>query len=848
MDIEAKARAADVLKSYGASPVLVTVIKKFSGLGTSQAVVAVSDQFLVVFDLKATKQKMLHSWLSLKQIYRKEEKLYLKWTHGKLTFDATNATVVKAIYEVLQRVLLPSELLRCGFETLMPTRVSPNAAGFLPRLKEHARLSGKKLSAPLEQELKEIVVYSQNYVSVCDLPDVQDILPLLVNCLPLAPTISDVSFRNCGSHDVFDLLAKLSREWNFLRRIEIVGPKTSSYPEFLLNWKNSGNRKLRCLSFENTQMTAAHLDLLAEMIVGVELVCIELHNAVSDEAIPKFYSRFFSFSVMDNLRCLNLDRTKNLDLDLLLPRISSLLMLSLEECGIEVSHALEKISKFTQLNVLNLSKNECKGVVRNLPPCLHTLYLDGVKWSEQTFSRFLVFASESKLCLSVSMAIASDAEWKSVFSSLEEIRVSSLVSLNWARNPVNESLFALLRVSGYLTELNLSGCFRESSVNPVMLLCGYLSSQFSLKRLILQSTKTHYIGRAIGPILDAVWHARSHFEYLDLRDSLSGDYGVLALRSLLIDRRYCLNLLLFDGLSPSTAENMIDFMKDIAKLERVKISFPHNDMTGLCDAELITKEVFDEVKHEFTAKGDSSVTFDKPFEIFRHFPNYSFPHFVTDRMIADAKSMIDEAHKRVVTTRLRAGTQMVARVNTVEPLIPHESPKQEETKPKRVKRKTVRKPDVPVVPEKPPPRRRAKSLRRASAKRPITQSKAATSPIPAKRGLRRASTGDVIEDVDEIFPKTFPAPAQTQPITTPKSKKTPRRGRSQSLRIMKRKEMEAARPVLTPHVPRKPKVQQEFKGPNWNFPIPLTYTFDDERILAAFRDYQTENILSSLNL
>ena len=995
MDVEAKAKVTDFLRSYGATPVLVTVVRKTSGIGKSNVIVAVADQLLAVFSLKGVKRKMVQSWLNLRQITRKNDKIQLTWVHGKFEFDATNATVVQAIYEVIQRVLLESELLRCGFDMLVSTRIAPNAAGFVPRFREKARLTGKTLSTALQDELGEIVVYSRPFVCVSELPDIAPVLPLFVECLPLAPTICDVSFKCDQTCDAFDLLAKLAGEWNYLRRIEVNGVKTSSYPSFLLNWKNSGNRKLRCLSFENTGMGTAHIDLLAEMAVGVGLRCVEFHNAVSDEAISSFYSRFLNASVMENLKSLNLDRTKNLDLDFLVPRIGSVVMLSLEDCGIEISTAIDKISKFTQLNVLNLSKNECRGVIRSLPICLHTLYVDRVKWSDQTLSRFITFACAWKLRLSMAMAITSEAEWASVFSVFETIGAPSLISLNWSHNPLSEAMFQCLQGSPNLSEINLSACLRESATEPVGWFCKYLANQTTLKKLVIRGTKAHYLGRSIGPVLQAVWDARSHIVFLDVTDSLSGDYGISELKTLLVERRYALETLVFDGLAPTTGINMVDFLKDIAKLS-IRISFPHNDLLSLCKAELITSGVLDEIKQMFVIKSESSGYFDKQFQIFRYYPQDRFPHFATDKMLAELVHSPDSEQKHALATRLRADTQAVKRLEPTDPLIPgqpslaqsreqnnsqvgslsqdrsdqpskavesHErilkegtrrpassqstrtskrvarksfrrnsvkkkkvatnknaAPRSKTPEPqdpireepstkythkgrqkkaitrevnepivkkkepvtpykespreakepketitpneaKRVTRATQRRPVAPKEPLKPSEpkerpratshkqesltphpepeqqkkepvtplqalrRPRARTLRRQSLKRPINPA-ASTSPFPLRRSLRRASTGLVIEDVDEIFPKPFERP-QTTPHTKPQK---PKRTRTQSQRPRK------TAPITQPH----------YSGPNWSFPIPLSYTMDDQRLSLAYRQYDTNNILKTL--
>ena len=119
---------------------------------------------------------------------------------------------------------------------------------------------------------------------------------------------------------------------------------------------------------------------------------------------------------------------------------------------------------------------------------------------------------------------------------------------------------------------------------------------------------------------------------------------------------------------------------------------------------------------------------------------------------------------------------------------------------------------------------------------------AATSPLPLRRSLRRASTGLIIEDVDEIFPKPFepshtiedvdeifPKPFEPSHTSPRRKPQKPKRTRTPSQRRA---------PVTHP--------DPSYSGPNWTFPIPLTYTMDDQRLSLAYRQYDTNNILKTV--
>ena len=630
MDVDAREKVTKNLQKHGFNPVLILTVKKLNSLGKPNVIMAIADRVLAVYDTKGSKRKLMESWLNLKQISRKGDKMVLAWSHKKFAFNAANLAVVKTLIEVLQGILLSSELAKIGIATFDVARPKPTPLGFIARLREEARLKNVDISVKFQNELFGSLVYSEPYVNVSGLSDIDSMVGLFFNCLPLSDTIVDISFKSTAKNDVYDIAAQLGKEANELRRIELVGPITQAYKAFVDSWKE-GTKKLRVLSFEGSGMASEHMALITDVMAAVKLKGIEFHNAISSDAMLYFYSNFMTKTVFDNLVMLNLDHTKNLDFDLLIPRLSSLMMVSLADCDIEVSFALEKMAKFGRLKVLNLSNNACRVVARVMPTSLHTLYLDSVKWSDQTLGSFISLVAHSRVRLSMAMAMTSDAEWKAVTTAFEECTSSSLVGLNWSSNPVSAQFFNFLSVSVGLESLTLSECFRENT-QAVMWLREYVMNQGSLKKLVLRGSKRHFLGQSIATVLSAVQMSRSQIDYLDVSFNQCGDTGISELRKLLLtERRYYIKTVVFDGMEPSNGFILIDFLKEMASIKETKLSFPHTDLLSLRQSGLVTDESFEQVQNLYKLSSDQM---DKPFHIFRQNDDEMFPHLVTDEMIA----------------------------------------------------------------------------------------------------------------------------------------------------------------------------------------------------------------------
>lgn len=631
MNVDAREKVTKDLQRSGFSVIWMSIVKKLNGITKPNVILAVTDRVLAVYDLKGSKRKMMESWLLLKQMFRKGEKMTLTWGHKKFTFNASNVAAVNTIIEVVQRILLSSELSKIGISVFDVPRSKPTAAGFIARLREEARLKGKELSTRFQNELFAKLVYSEPYVNISSLPDIDNLIDLFLISLPLSDTIVDISLKSTAKLDVFDVMSEFGKEPNDLKRIELIGPLTQAYQSFLANWKE-GHPQLRAISFEGTDMGTQHLGPLLEMATAVKLKGIEFHSAIRSDSLLYFCSTFLNKPLLDNLVLLNLDHTKNLDFDLLLPRLNSLMMLSLADCDLEVSFALEKLSKFTRLRVLNLSNNPCRVVIKAMPTGLHELYLDSVKWSDQTLGRFIPLVAQLRLKLSLSMAVTSEAEWKAVITSFERCASSALRGFNWSRNPLTGALFNFLSLCETLESLTLCECFRESVIEPISWLREYLMNQSSLKRLVLRGSKMHCLGENVTTIINGVHMSRSQIDYLDISNNYCGDKGLNELRKLLLtERRYSIKTVIFDGMEPSNGFHLVDFLKEMIPIKETKLSFPQSDLMSLRQKGLVTNESFEELQKMLKRSIGSS----EPFHIFHETSEETFPHLVTDEMIAE---------------------------------------------------------------------------------------------------------------------------------------------------------------------------------------------------------------------
>jgi hypothetical protein len=339
-----------------------------------------------------------------------------------------------------------------------------------------------------------------------------------------------------------------------------------------------------------------------------------------------FCSGFASCGAFKGLFSLNLEGTKDLPLGLLFCSITELGMLSLGNCGIEISSVLARLATFPNLSILCLSGNRCDGPIPDLPVRLHSLSANRVSWSETTLADFLIKCSRLPLKLSVSAAVL--LEWKRVFTAIGFCERGYLQSLDWGHNRVHPALFNFLNRNHELESVSLSGCFKSTDDNKISWLISYLSCKFTrLKWFELRGSDSFFLGDAIARVLQPLLRMPS-LEFLDVFGNAGGEATLEALRPFLRPDAPVKRLVM-GGVGLSTPGPLVALLRDVAAAKKLQLSFPQSDLMEFAKHGKLTYEQVGELRSLFLLPPRDSGFFGAPYEVYRYAKERLFPAFVT---------------------------------------------------------------------------------------------------------------------------------------------------------------------------------------------------------------------------
>jgi hypothetical protein len=287
---EAEAAIRKDLEGPDLQCIAIVNVQKQSRMSHTNLLCAITDRTLAVFDTRGVKKKLQESWIALRHISRSGNVLCLEWERSKFKCAFAGLGPLNSISEVLQRTLIASELERIGFGELGFPGLSPTPMGFVASVVERWYRVQADLPLILRKSIADVVVYGQHSVSLDIFARLEDFAPIFIRALPLLPTIMSLSIPARPEIDGCWLMAALAREKNTLKRIEINGPCSVHFDEFIQNLKENKSDELCSLSFVSSELNAAQVGLLGELTLKKGLVCLEFHDAISRAPTDVFCS------------------------------------------------------------------------------------------------------------------------------------------------------------------------------------------------------------------------------------------------------------------------------------------------------------------------------------------------------------------------------------------------------------------------------------------------------------------------------------------------------------------------------------------------------------------------------
>ena len=556
---------------------------KFSGVLNikTQKIAVVTDQAFGIYS-KTGKRKKSCFWVQISHFSFDNSTITLKFGKNSFILEPTNIQpFLLAIFDTLQRVLTSSELTQLGFYKLHTFVSWPTALTIKSRILQKIALSTLNIDPQVLNKLFRTFTFGKPVLNLNKFPVM--LIPLILDALPLSRDVRDLIIKTKPELDAYELLAKYMSEANRTRRIEIQGPVNSNFDNFLNSIQSNVYRKLQTLSFDSAVLEEPNLMALAHLTKKATLKGLEFHDAFSSNSAEYFYSSFFDSNLQISI--LNLDRTPHIDIIRLFRNISNpdlrVTVLSLANCGLDLSITIPKLTILRKVKAINLSGNRCSDPLplktAKLPPNLTNLEINNVKFERGCLAHFFNF---QLLKLSCANANLQPDEWPIFYSELLGCTNQLLTSFTWDGNPCDKNLFEFLSKNTSLQILSMNDCLSFQAREIITAFCEFIQRKACpLRVLFLRGTIRNYASTNITNIIKTI--AQNYkLEILDVSGHQGGEKPLQCLcqYSSRFDTIVC------DESNPMTMEWIAHTYNNTDK-SGVLFSFPGKDVQNIMSRE-----------------------------------------------------------------------------------------------------------------------------------------------------------------------------------------------------------------------------------------------------------------------
>ena len=642
---EAKARIDQFYRAERKRVTHIEQVKYLSSFFKPSRILVFTDQDFAIFSADGKRLQKSFFWLMLTEMRFDGDRLELRMGRNKFAVRCQDITTTQtALFDIIQRVMKPSELKGLGFDQYKSFVARPNPLTILSRIKQRCGILRLSVDPPVMNDIERMLQFCRFEVDLGDFPD--GIIPIVLEALPLARHVKNLIFPS--SCQKWELAASLMSEPNRVRRIHINGTADNSFEKFMKAVRNQKDKKLFTLAFSDSGMEAKHLDLLLrdarDEIQGLELrkaVVPDAWNYLMERILPEMH-----------LKVLNLSDTKGVDVFQLVKAVPSVWFLSLSHCDLDIGHCASAWQELKQLRGLDLSGNRCMtipdGQDLQFSRLLTMLILDDVVFGNGCLEPF--FRIKSLLKLSIARAKASKDEWErlfSVFHGLLEAQSDdicrSLATFIWDGNPVKNNggdIFDFLQLNSYVERLSLDYCFSDecSLINGSRFLLGVESYKF-LRSLSLRGMDPRIVQNTIKTLTGCASLTR-----LDVSKTSSGSivYNSLA-RNMpgFVEGRHRREAMrmICDDVGAEDIDSLRLYLKTGIKLN-VAVSYPVHDLERLLKDNRCTNEDIREIRAmmalpnspcrqpEGVQGNPPPSALDAPFVIFQDTPVWTFPLYI----------------------------------------------------------------------------------------------------------------------------------------------------------------------------------------------------------------------------
>ena len=382
-------------------------------------IIVISDAHIFIFNING-KVKQVLSFYEMIGMTIDGSTITFKFENTNYSiFTTESQKIFDCVYDIVSHIFTIKEQHKLTITNFRVEQHLNNGLSALFRLKAIYQNPHKENFKTMET----ILMCSQPCISVNQFVDQANFLPHLITVLPLCPYIKSIVFNKIDGIDNYEYLALLCQNEIYLQHIMVQGQATFKFNEFIGNLQSNRNAHLFALGFADSNLTAENLNLISSFIKVGGLRSIEFHNAIGSESMISFYNTFLTSGIFETIFMMNMSGTKNLNLTQFFPKITSIRMLCLSNCDLEIYDIFTNVSTLTDLKSLDISNNHCSSQIDpndsiSFPQYLQTLNLNNTDFSPECalpLLKFIFNHFENGLNLSIaSLAPPESTEWKSI--------------------------------------------------------------------------------------------------------------------------------------------------------------------------------------------------------------------------------------------------------------------------------------------------------------------------------------------------------------------------------------------------------------------------------------------------
>ncbi|KAK8883283.1 hypothetical protein M9Y10_045934 [Tritrichomonas musculus] len=612
-------------------------VKLRSGIAKSDRTAVFSNTHFSIFQKLECKKSFL--WITLSSIKVAENNVILKF--GKNVFNIYPSNIklfLSCVFDVIQRVLLSSELESLDFESFHSFIAFPNPYSLQARIRMKMNINNVEYDHSLVQQITDTLSYSRRELDLTKFNPT--LVQYMLDAVSLYYGLRSIKIVSSSKVDAYEYASKLVLEKSTLRLICIKGFSNSNFSTYISNLALNKCPKLMSLSFESSFLQEAQLNEIKNLYRKSDLKGLEFHDAISPKAKDFFHDSFF---LNLRIKSLNLDGTKGLNLPRILILVPEIVLLSLADCDLDISDVIVQIQKLSKLRALNLSGNRCTNAAKlknPLPPNVLSVHVNNVTWENQCLVEFFNYRL---MKLSISYIYTSPDEWQRLFDSLPNNPNNALANIVWDGNNVHSNFFSFLKNHVCLQYLSMNDCFNQSHPECLSSLIDYLKfKDLALTEISLRGTDSNNIGEYLLPVLNVLLNVRK-INTIDIHGQKGGDQSFYAL----MGNMDHLKVLSCDKMNPSKSAILFD-LADKARSIGVCLSYPSEDISTLVHSKKMTPNESRALFNKFRIipkrvkkqppgvlyPPPSNSPFDFPFQAYKYHPNTDFPHYLKPKQFA----------------------------------------------------------------------------------------------------------------------------------------------------------------------------------------------------------------------